>query len=261
MIIALANSKGGVGKTNLTFHLGGAFPEKGEKTLLIDMDFQANLTNVLTDRETPGNTMAEFFLSPFQLGIKELIVTTRIPGLDFIPAGSQLYRLDRELTDIEESAESLKTSLQSLHQTYNWILIDCPPNLTSATTIALAVANKILIPIEAEKQSVRGAENIITFMHQAKTQTNPDVGLLGIVINKLTARRKIESAFYQSLQERYKSLLFRTVFPDHVMFVEAFSSGLPITLYSPLSLEAQSCREMLREIRERCKDEKKERFR
>lgn len=246
-ILALANMKGGTGKTTCSIGLAGAFAEAGERVLVVDLDGQANLTQFfLTRLERP--TIYDVLID--QLPIARAIQPSAFPNIDVAPADSRLHHLATALQDQPDQAIRLDTALQERQrqrQPYDLVLLDCPPNLGPATTNALAAADAVLIPLAPAQFSVEGLWQIVEFVGQAK-RLNPKLAVEGVLINLFNARRAIELTYADTLQRSAGVRVLEVRIKDSAKYVEAIAARKPITHYAPRSEHAQAFRELARII-------------
>ena len=247
-IIAIANQKGGVGKTTLTFNLGGALAELGQKVLLIDLDPQGNLSSVFIDNiHSLSKTIADVLLED-QAEFEEVINKTQIPNLDLIASNLALNDIDTHLAGNDDAQYMLIDEIKELKDSYDYILIDCPPNLGKATRIALVTAQELLIPIECQGWAVKGSSQLLAYVEKIRKKANPNLRVLGFLINKYDPRRNIEKNYYKVLKETYKDLIFKAKFYNHVQYTEAATNQKPITMYLPHSRQARAYRKLAQEI-------------
>ena len=247
-IIAIANQKGGVGKSTVSLHVGGILAEKGKKTLLIDMDQQGNLSSVFVQNIFSLKfTIADLLLNS-GISVTDVIQPTQIPNLFILPANLSLSDLDAQLAGDDDAQYLLTDIIETLSfEEFDFILIDCPPNLGRATRMALVAAQVVIIPIEAQEWAVKGSKQIIAYIEKVKKRANPDLDLSGFVINKMK-NRNIERNYRDFLREAYPHKVFKTELRDNVQYVEATTERKPINFYLPRSEQAETFRNLVREI-------------
>lgn len=247
-IIAIVNQKGGVGKTTVTFNLGGALADLGQKVLLIDLDSQGNLSSAFIGNiHNLSKTIADVLLED-QAELEEIINKTQLPNLDLIPSSLALSDIDARLAGDDDAQYILIDEIKEVKGTYDYILIDCPPNLGKATRIALVTASELLIPIECQAWAVKGSSQLLAYVDKIRKRVNPNLRVLGFLINKYDPRRNIEKSYYKVLEEAYKDLIFKTKFRNHVQYIEAATNQKPITMYLPHSKQARAYRKLAQEI-------------
>jgi len=251
--ICFANNKGGVGKTTLTMNLGGALSDLGKKTLLVDLDAQANLSSVFSDpKRSSAPTISDLIYE--DLEISAAIQTTKLQNLAIIPASAQLQDMDSRLAGDDDAQFFLSEELEVIRENYDFILIDCPPNLGKATRMALVAADCVVIPIQCQDWAVKGCQQLLSYIKRVQQRANPGLKLLGIVINRYNSRRKMETLYHNMLRRTFNSQLFETAFGDHVPYVEATTAKLPISQYRPNSPQAKACRQFTQEVIDRVQE-------
>jgi len=248
-IIAVANQKGGVGKSTICLNIGGVLAEKGKKTLLIDMDPQAILSsNFIENIHSYDPTMYNLLLNG-DIHIKEIVKDTHIDNLFILPSNLSLIDLDAQLAGDFDSQYRLSENLDQLPPNqFDYIIIDCPPNLGAATRMALVAAQDVLIPIECEDWAVKASRQILGYIERVKKRPNPDLSLSGFIINRFKKQRNIQKSFLESLRETYKEKVFKTQIGDYVQYAEANTQSKPINFYSPKSEQAEAFKKLTREI-------------
>lgn len=248
-IIAVANQKGGVGKTSLCLHMAGTLAERGSRVLVVDMDQQGNLSAVLADPQHPGcYSVADLLMDEPAVRAQTVVLRTPIPQIDLLPATGTLSELDARLAQDDDAVFYLRDALADLQGDYDAILIDCPPNLDRATRMALVAADAVLIPIECQDWAVRGSNQMMALIERVQRRTNPRLRLLGFVINKYKPRRTLEQDYNQALRAQYGAKVFQTELGDYVQYAEAAAERRPITHYHPTSEHAQAYRRLIEEL-------------
>lgn len=245
--IAFTNQKGGVGKTSVTLHVGGTLSEMGYKTLLVDLDQQGNLSSVFLDNvDSMDKTIVDLFMNG--ASINEVRRTTNIENLDILPANLSLVDLDLMTAGDDDAQYMLIDGLSPIRNEYDFILIDCPPNLGRATRMAYIAANYLIIPIECKEWAVRGSNKIMSMMEKVKKRANPDIQLMGFIINLFDSKRVIEQQYNRILRQTYGSKVFKTEFRNNVQYTESVTARTSINYYSPSSEQAEAFRELAKEI-------------
>ncbi len=246
-IISFSNQKGGVGKTSLTVHLAGVINEANYRVLLIDLDPQGNLSSFFIDNiYNLEKTTREMLID--ELPSEEAIYKTNFENIDLMPSNITLSDLDAKLAGTDDAQYILQDALEEVKHRYDFILIDCPPSLSRATKMALVASTHFIIPIECQEWAVKGAAQLLAFVESIRKRSNPELSLLGFIINKLSSKRKIESEFNELLRFTYKEQVFETEFKNMVIYTEAVTFKQPINYYNPQSFEAESFRNFFKEI-------------
>lgn len=244
-IIAFTNEKGGVAKTTTALSLGGALVEAGNEVLLIDLDPQANLTLGLGIQ--PGKvrrSIGDVLLNSASiLGISR---ETPIPGLDIVPANSDMILAERFLPIRQDYERILHNVLASV-QNYDYILIDCPPSLGAVTMNALTTANMIIIPTQPEYFSVHGLRGVLSAVRRIRSQQNPNLNYR-VLITMMDRRNKIHRTLHEQLRTTFGEGVFQTVIETDTRLRESTVVGLPITHYFPHSRSALQYRALAQEI-------------
>lgn len=246
--LAIANQKGGVGKTTISIGMAGVLSELGKKVLLVDMDQQGNLSSSFLDNiHNLPLTVADLLVND-DVDIKQVIKKTTLPNIDILPANLSLSDLDIQLAGDDDAQYYLDEALQDIDSYYDFIIIDCPPSLGRATRIALVAAHGILLPIECQEWAVKGSTQLEAYVDKVKKRANPDLKILGFVINKFDPRRTIESTYNQVLRDKYPDKIFKIEFHNNVQYTEAATAKKPINYYMPSSKQAAAFREFINEF-------------
>lgn len=246
-VIAIANQKGGVAKTNVTFHLAGALLEKGYKILLIDADQQGNLSSTLLNNiyKLP-KTLTNLLLD--NTDPQEIIQKTPFDNLHILPANLTLGDIDLQLSSEPDAHYFLADKLEDIKNNYHYIIIDCPPSLGLATRIALVAADKVIIPIECQEYAIMGSKQLLTAINKVRRRTNPNLDVLGYLVVKYDKRTKLESQYLKTFRDIYKDQVFKTIIHRSIKYAEAVELGKPITSFLPHSKYAQAYRKLAEEI-------------
>ncbi len=246
--LAITNQKGGVGKTTISIGMAGVLSEMGHRVLLVDMDQQGNLSSSFLDNiHALEHTVAELLIED-DIDIRKVIRQTRIPNIDILPANLSLSDLDVKLAGDDDAQYYLLEALEEVDSHYDYIIIDCPPSLGRATRLALIAANGLLVPIECQEWAVKGSSQLESYVEKVKQRANPNLEILGFVINKLDPRRSIEATYNKVLREKYPDKIFKTEFHNNVQYTEAATAKKPINYYLPSSKQAEAFREFIKEI-------------
>lgn len=247
-IIAIANQKGGVGKTTTSINLSACLAELGKKVLLIDTDPQGNTTSGLgLDKNNLENSVYELMLN--ECSIKD--ATYNIEGLDnlnLIPANVDLAGAEIELLGIPEKEYILKNAVDYIQEDYDFIIIDCPPSLNMLTINAMTTANTVLVPIQCEYYALEGISQLIHTIDLVKERLNPNLSMEGVVFTMYDSRTKLSSDVVDTVKNNLNTKVFNTIIPRNVRLAEAPSNGLPINLYDAKSTGAESYRNLAKEL-------------
>ena len=246
-VIAIANQKGGVGKTTTSINLGASLAAAEMKALLVDCDPQANASSGLGLRKDPRR-QSLYHLILGQVSIEKLIQPTELEGLDLVPSDRNLVGAAVELFTLEKREFKLKEGLQPVLDKYDFILLDCPPSLDILTVNALTAASTLLIPIQCEYFALEGVSEMLDTLIRIRRNLNPDLKVEGIVLTMFDERTKLSHQVVQDLREYFGEQVFKTVIPRNIRLAEAPSHGKPILLYDIRSRGAESYLELAKEV-------------
>ena len=250
-IIAIANQKGGVGKTTTSINLSACLAELGKKVLVIDLDPQGNTTSGFgIDKEVMDNTVYELMLG--ECSIRESMTQVEnIEHLSLIPSNVNLAGAEIELLGINEKEYILKNAVDYIRDDYDFIIIDCPPSLNMLTVNAMTTADSILVPIQCEYYALEGISQLIHTIDLVQERLNPNLKIDGVVFTMYDARTNLSSDVVDTVKENLNATVYQTIIPRNVRLAEAPSHGLPINLYDAKSSGAESYRNLAKEIIER----------
>jgi chromosome partitioning protein len=238
-IVAIANQKGGVGKTTTAINLAAALGCAGKKVLMVDIDPQGNATSGLgiNKRETAGST---YNLLIANEPIDKVLLPTKFKNLDLLPSNINLAGVEIELVELPERTFRLKQALASVRGSYDFILIDCPPSLGLITLNALAAADAVLIPIQCEYYALEGLSQLMATIRQVKRMYNEDLELEGVLLTMFDSRLNLTVQVAEEVKKHFKEKLYRSVVPRNVRLSEAPSHGQPIQYYEGSSKGAEA---------------------
>ncbi len=253
-IIAVANQKGGVGKTTTTINLSACLAEQGQKVLVIDVDPQGNTTSGLgIDKNNTENTVYELMLG--EASIDDCIYKSVMDDLDVIPSNVNLAGAEIDLIDIDDGEYILKKIVNSLKEKYDFILLDCPPSLSMLTVNAMTAANTVLVPIQCEYYALEGLSQLIRTINLVKQKLNPELEIEGVVFTMYDARTNLSLQVVENVKANLRQTVYKTIIPRNIRLAEAPSHGLPINLYDSKSAGAESYRLLAEEVIHRGEDE------
>ena len=249
-VIAVANQKGGVGKTTTTINLGASIAEQGQRVLIVDLDPQANATTGLgiAARELTGSV---YDVVLQRATVAEVLCTTEVPNLDVVPSGLSLAGAEIELVTAFSREHRLEKALAEVADDYDLILIDCPPALGLLTVNALVVAEEVLVPIQCEYYALEGLGQLVGNVDLVKANLNPGLEISTIALVMYDARTKLSEQVAEEVRSYFGDRVCRQVIPRSVRLSEAPSFGQPITVYDPTCRGAVAYRELAREVLER----------
>lgn len=254
--IVFANQKGGVGKTTSTVNIGAYLAESGKKVLLVDFDPQGNLSSAVgADKARPG---IYELISGTKTG-DDVIQSTTVKNLFVIPASVNLSGATVELVDQQDREYFLKSKLDELKQTYDFILIDCPPSLGILTVNGLSAADQVLIPMQTEYFALEGLSQLVQSIKLIQRTTNPKLEIGGIFFTMYDSRTRLAQDVVQEVIGFFGKKVFKTIVPRNVRLSEAPSHGVPISLYDSTCLGAKSYKQLSQEVLERAAGEVKTR--
>jgi chromosome partitioning protein len=246
-IIAIANQKGGVGKTTTAINLGASFASLGFRTLILDSDSQANATSALGLAKDPARRTIYHTLI-LSDPVVQIIKKTSFPNLDIIPSDKNLVGAAIELVSMEGREYRLKASLESIREQYAYILIDCPPALDLITLNALAASESVLVPIQCEYLALEGVSELLDTLMRLRRTINASLAIEGIVLTMFDDRTTLSRQVAADLRSFFGQQVFQSVIPRNVRLAEAPSHGLPAMAYDPHSRGAESYLELAKEV-------------
>ena len=249
-VIAIANQKGGVGKTTTAINLSACMAETGKKVLIIDLDPQGNTTSGLgIDKAEVENTVYELMLD--ECTIKEAIQKVDIDGvenLSIIPANVNLAGAEIELLGINDKEYILKNAVDYVADDYDYIFIDCPPSLNMLTVNAMTTADSVLVPIQCEYYALEGISQLLHTIDLVHNRLNDKLKINGVVFTMYDGRTNLSNDVVASVKNNLDTKIYKTIIPRNVRLAEAPSHGLPINIYDPKSAGAESYRNLAKEI-------------
>jgi chromosome partitioning protein len=245
-VYAIANQKGGVGKTTTAVNVGACIAEAGYATLLVDVDPQANATVGLGQQRSRLPGLYEVLTGT--CSAKEALAETSIPGLQLLPAGPGLAGANVELPRLEGFEGVLRDSLQPIRAEFEYVLLDCPPSLGPLTVSALVAADKVIVPVQTEYFALEGLAGLLETLELVRRELNPKLTVAGMLLTMHDNRTRLGRDVEREVREHFHELVFRTVIPRNVRVGEAPSYGLPVTHHDPRSAGAEAYFELAKEV-------------
>jgi chromosome partitioning protein len=245
-VYAIANQKGGVGKTTTAVNVAACIAEAGYETLIVDVDPQANATVGLgIDRaRTPG----VYEVLSGQAEAAEALVATPVAGLRAMPAGPGLAGANVELPRIEGFEQRLRIALEPVRERFEYVLLDCPPSLGPLTVCALVAADKVIVPVQTEYFALEGLAGLLETLTLVQRELNPRLTIAGMLLTMHDGRTRLGQDVEREVRAHFPDLVFDTVIPRNVRVGEAPSHGLPVTHHDPYSAGAEAYFELAKEV-------------
>jgi len=246
-VIAIANQKGGVGKTTTAVNLSSCLAYKGKKVVIIDIDPQGNTTSGLgIDKKNIGKSIYEVIINDED--IENALMKTVVDNLYICPSNIQLVGAEVELVSVISRETRIKAAIENIRQKYDFILIDCPPSLGLLTLNALTAADTILVPIQCEYYALEGLSQLMNTVKLVQRHLNPGLDVEGVVLTMFDARTNLSMQVVEDVKQYFRNKVYRTIIPRNVRLSEAPSFGLPIILYDPKSKGAECYLDLAQEV-------------
>ena len=241
--IAIANQKGGVGKTTTSINLSASLAAKGKKVLVIDTDTTSGFG---VEKNDLDNTVYELMLS--ECSIKECILNDVIDGVSIIPSNVNLAAAEIELIGVDRKEYILKREVEWIKDGFDYIIIDCPPSLSMLTINAMTTADTVLVPIQCEYYALEGLSQLIHTINLVKERLNPDLDIEGVVFTMYDSRTNLSMQVVENVKSNLSQKVFQTLIPRNIRLAEAPSYGMPINAYDPKSAGAEAYMQLAEEV-------------
>lgn len=246
-IIAIANQKGGVGKTTTSINLSASLAAKGKKVLVIDTDPQGNTTSGFgIDKNELENTIYELILGECSIG--DCIIKEVIPNVSVLPSNVNLAAAEIELIGVDKKEYILKNEVDYIKEEYDFIIIDCPPSLNMLTINSMTTANSVLVPIQCEYYALEGLSQLIHTVNLVKERLNPALVMEGVVFTMYDSRTNLSMQVVENVKQNLNQRVYNTLIPRNIRLAEAPSYGMPINMYDAKSAGAEAYMQLADEV-------------
>ncbi len=246
-IIAIANQKGGVGKTTTAINLSASLAAKEKKVLVIDTDPQGNTTSGFgVDKNNLENTIYELILG--ECSIRDCLISDVIENVDLLPSNVNLAASEIELIGVDKKEFILKNEVDYVKDKYDFIMIDCPPSLNLLTINSMTTADSVLVPIQCEYYALEGLSQLIHTVNLVKERLNPQLDLEGVLFTMYDSRTNLSMQVVENVKANLKANVYQTMIPRNIRLAEAPSYGMPINAYDPKSAGAEAYMNLADEV-------------
>lgn len=250
-VIAIANQKGGVGKTTTAINLAASLAVLEKKVLIIDADPQANTTSGLnfSPEDDQKRTLYEVMIG--RIGIEDALIQTEIANLHMIPSHINLVGAEIEMLDTENRESVMKNAIAPIRDSYDYIIVDCSPSLGLITVNSLTAADSVMIPVQPEFFALEGLGKLLQTIRLVQNGVNPDLAIEGFVVTMFDGRTKVHTQVVNELKEHFKDMVFKTIIQRNIRLSEAPSHGKPIILYDVICNGTTNYLNLAKEVLER----------
>lgn len=246
-IIAIANQKGGVGKTTTSINLSASLAAKGKKVLVIDTDPQGNTTSGFgVDKNNLENTIYELILGECSIG--DCIISNVVENVSLVPSNVNLAAAEIELIGVDKKEFILKNEVDYVKDEYDFIIIDCPPSLNMLTINSMTTADSVLVPIQCEYYALEGLSQLIHTVNLVKERLNPELEMEGVVFTMYDSRTNLSMQVVENVKQNLNQRVYKTLIPRNIRLAEAPSYGMPINQYDAKSAGAEAYMELAEEV-------------
>lgn len=249
-IIAVANQKGGVGKTTTAINLSSCLAAKGKKVLVIDTDPQGNTTSGLgIDKNIVEYTIYELMLG--DCSIRDCIISEVFDNLSLVPSNVNLSAAEIELIGVDKKEYILRNEIDYVKDNYDYVIIDCPPSLNMLTINSMTTADSVLVPIQCEYYALEGLSQLIHTVNLVKQRLNPDLEMEGVIFTMYDSRTNLSAQVVENVKDNLDQHIYKTLIPRNIRLAEAPSYGLPINMYDAKSSGSEAYMLLAEEVIEK----------